>query len=479
VEVVVEPRLIEAIFAARASAADAARPEVVERRHAAGFLTPRERIAALLDPGTAVEYGALAGRSETGDWFATRGGVDFVGTVDGQPVVASSTDYTDHGGGYGAGRIPRLYALAYEHRWPVILIADGGGSRATVPEARGRKGVELAGRIGRFDLFDGLAELSGWVPTIAMVSGPSYAGHASLAGFSNFLVATRGSSIGIGGPPMVEAALGIRLTHQQLASVEMHERTGGIDLLVDDEPQGIAAIRRYLSYLRDQPSGEPSPTADGIRSLVPQEGPYDMHDVVEALADRDSVFELRPNWASGLITAFARINGRTVGILANQPLSHNEGAIDQDVSDKIARFVEICNVYEYPMVALIDTPGLVLRQSPTSEAEQPGVTRHHARPLMAHHHRMVPLFSVQVRNGSGLGLYAMRGFGNGHSIPPLCLAWPTSRLDGEDPYGQPIRDKNVIDDVVDPRETRDRIANVLRLVPRAASQEKKHAVDTW
>src|SRR5690606_9551209 len=149
---------------------------------------------------------------------------------------------TDHGGGYGAGRIPRLYALAHEHRWPVILFADGGGSRATVPEKKGPGGVDLGGRIGRFDLFDGLAELSGWVPTIAMVSGPSYAGHASLSGFSNFLVSTRGSSIGIGGPPMVEAALGVRLTHQELAGVEMHEQTGGIDLLVDNEHQGIAAI---------------------------------------------------------------------------------------------------------------------------------------------------------------------------------------------------------------------------------------------
>ena len=475
-----EDKLVEAVFEARRRGLDSARPDVVERRHAAGFLTPRERITALLDPGSAVEYGRLSGRLHDGSWVPERGGVDFVGTVDGLPIVTSSTDFTDHGGGYGASRIPRLYALAHEHRWPVVLFADGGGSRATVPGKAGLGGVELGGRIGRFDLFDGLAELSGWVPTVAVVSGPSYAGHASLAGFSNFLVSTRGSSIGIGGPPMVEAALGIRLTHQELAGTEMHELTGGIDLLVDDEHQAIAAVRRYLSYYQDLPTGEPSATADSIRSIVPEDGPYDMKDVIVALVDRGSVFELRPNWAGSLITAFARMGGRTVGILANQPISYNAGAIDQDASDKISRFVEICDVYEYPIVSLIDTPGLVVRSMTNPEAEQPGFTRHHARPFMAHHHRTVPMFSVQVREGRGLGAFAMSGFNNGRSVPAMRLAWPTARLNADNPYGRSIRDKNVIDDVVDPLETRDRIIRVLRLTKRSLSGDrKKHPVDTW
>jgi acetyl-CoA carboxylase carboxyltransferase component len=474
-----DDKLIEAIHDARASAQDAARPDVIERRHASGFLTPRERIAALLDPGSAVEYGALAGRTHAGAWLPTRGGVDFVGSVDGQPVVASSTDFTDHGGGYGAGRIPRLYALAYEHRWPVVLFTDGGGSRATVPEAKGQLGVDLGGRIGRFDLFDGLAELSGWAPTIAIVSGPSYAGHASLAGFSNFLVATRGSSIGIGGPPMVEAALGLRLTHQELAPVEMQEQTGGIDLLVDDEPGAIAAVRRYLAYLHDLPPGEPSPSAAQIRAIVPNDGPYDMLAAIAAIVDRDSVFELRPNWACSLITALARVGGRTVGVLANQPLSYNGGAIDQDAADKIARFVELCDAYEYPLLALIDTPGLVLRRGANRETEQAGMTRHHVRPLLAHHHRTVPLISVQLGRAVGMGPFAMAGFGNGHSTPLLSLAWPSARLVNADPYGQSIRGRHVLDDVIDPAETRDRISNVLRLTQRSPAREKKHAVDTW
>jgi acetyl-CoA carboxylase carboxyltransferase component len=260
----------------------------------------------------------------------------------------------------------------------------------------------------------------------------------------------------------------------------MHEKTGGIDLLVDDEHQGIAAIRGYLSYYNDRPSGEPSPVAEEIRSLVPEDGPYDMRRVIGALADRDSVFELRPAFAVSLITAFARMNGRTVGILANQPESYNGGAIDQDAADKISRFVELCDVYEYPLIALIDTPGLVLRPGGGQELEQPGITRHHVRPFMAHHHRTVPMFSVQIGRAGGLAPFAMSGFSNGRSVPSLRLAWPTAQLIPNDEYGKPVRDKNVIDDVVDPLETREKIINVLRLVKRSLSQpEKKHPVDTW
>lgn len=475
-----EEKLVEAVLKARRSTHDAARPDVIERRHAAGFLSPRERITKLLDPGSGVEFGAFSRRLNDGTWIPERGGVDFVGTVDGLPVVTSSTDFTDHGGGYGASRIPRLYALAHEHRWPVVLFADGGGSRATVPEKTGIGGVELGGRIGRFDLFDGLADLSGWVPTIAVVSGPSYAGHASLSGFSNFLVTRRGSSIGIGGPPMVEAALGIRLTHQELAGVEMHELTGGIDLLVDSEDEAIDAVRQYLSYYQDRPAGLASPLAGNIRDIVPEDGPYDMHDVIRALVDDESLFELRPKFAVSIITAFARINGRTVGVLANQPLSYNGGAIDQDAADKISRFVELCNVYEYPIVSLIDAPGMVLRSGANPEAEQAGFTRHHVRPFMAHHHRTVPMFSVQIRKGSGLAQFAMSGFNNGHSVPALRLAWPTARLNDEEPYGRWVRDKNAIDDVIDPLETRDRIIGMLRLVKRNLARDtKKHPVDTW
>ncbi|SVB35768.1 uncharacterized protein METZ01_LOCUS188622, partial [marine metagenome] len=197
----------DALRQAKDSQQDTSRAEVVTRVHSGNKLTARERVDLLLDPDSAVEYGSIAAKSRDGQWIAETGGVDFVGTIDGQSAIASSTDYTDHGGGYGAGRLGRLFGLAYEHRWPVVMFVDGGGSRARHPRT-GLGHIETSGPIGRFSFLDGVPELSGWVPIVAIVSGPSFAGHASLAGFSDFLISTPGSAIGMGGPPMVEASLG-------------------------------------------------------------------------------------------------------------------------------------------------------------------------------------------------------------------------------------------------------------------------------
>ncbi len=307
----------ESLRAAKSRQQDDARPDAVARVHDTGKLTARERLSALLDPGSEVEFGAIAALDRDGDWVPEPGGVDFVGSIDGLTVIASSTDYTDHGGGYGAGRLERLFGLAHEHRWPVVFFVDGGGSRARHPRV-GRGDLELNGAFGPFQLFDGMAQLSGWVPTVAIVSGPSFAGHASLAGFSDLVIGTPGSSIGMGGPPMVEAALGLRLSANELAGVEMHNQTGGIDLLMPDEPTAIAAARRYLSYQRDLPTGMSHPDADRIAELVPDEGPYDMMAVISALVDDDSFFELRPAFARTVLTGFAA-PGRPGGGGVGQP----------------------------------------------------------------------------------------------------------------------------------------------------------------
>ncbi len=468
----------ERVLSARAQVYDSARPDVVRARHESGFLMPRERLSRLLDTGSMVEYGILSSHSKELGWIPTRGGVDCVGTVHGHPVVASSTDYTDHGGGYGADRINRLIALAHEHRWPMVLFADGGGSRASDPLSRRSGNIPINGSIGRFSFFDGVAELSGRVPTIAVVSGPSYAGHASLAGLSNLVIATRGSSIGMGGPPMVEAALGLRLTHQELAPVEMHDETGGIDVLVDDEPAAIEVVRRILGYLHDDADGIPPPSAPILDTLDVKDGRYDMRPVLDAIMDAGSVFELRRNWSPSIITALARLGGKTVGIIASQPSSPLNGAIDQGAADKIARFVELCDVYEFPLVALVDTPGFVLRRVDQEGLVQPGMTRHHVRPFLAHHHRTVPLFSVQVRRGTGLAPFALTGVGNGRSIPALRLAWPTVELVSSDGFVVPGATN--FDDIITPGETRGRIIGILRLVTRPTpSGQKKHPVDTW
>ena len=466
-------QLGEKLRESRRAMSDAARPRVVEERHAAGFLTARERLEALLDPGSAVHYGAINGRAGD-EWIATTGGVDVAGTVAGMPIVASSTDYTDRGGGYGGGRLTRLYALAHEHRWPIVLFADGGGSRAAYPPASERVG--LGTPVGRFGLFEGMAELSASVPTIAVVSGPSYAGHASLAAFCDFLVATQGSSIGMGGPPMVEAALGLRLTHQELGAVERQEQLGGIDLLVEDEPAAIVAIRRYLSYLRDEPAGDASSNAGNIASLVLADGAYDVRPVIEALVDAASFFELKPNSATAVVTGWARLGGRTLAVVASQPASATQGAIDPAAASKLARFVEIADAYRTPVLALVDTPGFVLHDG--DGRVRPGMTRQHARPLLVHQHRTVPVLSVQVRRGGGLAPFALTGYGPGRATAPLRLAWPTVDLSGVDGFAAPVADANAFDDVIDPSETREYLIRLLSRIPRPQRDGKTRRVDS-
>ena len=481
----------ETLLNAKVMQQDAARPEIVSRVHSTGKMTARERVHALLDEGSAVEYGSIAAQTEDGAWVPEAGGVDFVGTINSLPVIVSSTDYTDHGGGYGAGRLGRLFALAYEQRWPVVLFVDGGGSRARHPRA-GLGHVEISGTIGRFSFLDGIPELSGWVPTVAIVSGPSFAGHASIAGFSDFLISTPGSSIGMGGPPMVEAALGKSMTANELAGAEMHELSGGIDLLVGDELAAIAATRAYLSYYQNNSaipgSGHQEPDEENktdLSSFLADQAPYDMHGIIEAVCDAGSMFELRPKFAPALITALARIGGHTVGVLANNPLV-DDGAIDQNAATKITRFVEVCNTYEYPMLALIDTPGCIAHwQNKHSAAETvPGLTRWHAR--LARRtpaaNRAVPL-SVQIRRGRGLGAALMTGVSSTRGVPALRLAWPGVEIGRRDGYSAVV-DHNAFDDVIAPNETRERLRRMLNLLaskphPSSHRLAKKHPIDSW
>ena len=470
---------IKALEEARGSLRDAARPEIVSRVHGTKKLTAQERVGLLLDADSAVEYGSIAARSTDGEWIPEAGGVDFVGTVDGRPVIVSSTDYTDHGGGYGAGRLGRLFGLAFEQRWPVVLFVDGGGSRARHPRA-GMGHIETSGSIGRVSFLDGPPELSGWAPIVAIVSGPSFAGHASLAGFSDFLISTPGSSIGMGGPPMVEAALGQRLRPNELAGSEMHEVSGGIDLLAADEHAAIDAARRYLAYYDNDLKEERSPDVD-LNALAPDvDEAFDMRDIVAGICDADSVFELRPQFAGSLLTCLARIGGRTVGVLASQPLVR-DGAIDHRAASKIARFVELCNTYEYPMLALVDTPGCVADWDIKGQDRtvEPGLTRWHARPLIAHQQRTVPLLSVRVRRGRGLGDALMTGVSTTRGVPALRLAWPGVEIGRRDGYSAVV-DHDAFDDVITPVETRERLVRVLRLLgKRQRRSGKKHSIDTW
>jgi acetyl-CoA carboxylase carboxyltransferase component len=347
---------------------------------------------------------------------------------------------------------------------------------------------------------------------VSVVSGRSFAGNASIAGFSDVVFATKGSAIGMGGPPLVEAALGMKLTPEELAPSEMHEKAGGIDLLIEDDAEGAALVRRYLSYfLVARTEGTRSPTHDAIRSIVPdnRRAVYDMRKVLHALADDASVLELRPNFATAAITALVRLGGHPVAVIANQPFSPIAGAIDSDAADKLARFIQLADAFDLPILSLMDNPGFMLGP----KAEQGGIARHHARPLLAQVHRTVPLFLVHIRKAYGLGPMAMGGM---FQPSDLHLAWPTVEAGGmslegaaaliqrkeeqpedtdatsrerRDELAAKLRERSLAlsaarnysyDEVIDPAETRDRVIRMLDLLPEpAARSQKKHYIDTW
>jgi acetyl-CoA carboxylase carboxyltransferase component len=496
---IVEDKLVKDILNARGLAADDARPEAVAAVHAEGRLTARERIARLCDPDSFVEYGVLAqGRSE-GFETPADGLVGGAARVLGMPVIVVSYDSTVEDGTQSTvnqAKLERLITLAVEHAWPFICFANGAGDRQSGQGSR--HSMWLGGGSGRIGLFDGLCELSGLAPSVAIVSGTALDGHAAIAMFSECVIATK------------DATLGTR--DSGTLPVDVHEKQGDIDVITIDEAEAIEAARQYLSYLLvDNPAGEPSPAAERIASIVPENRrrAYDMRRVIEAIADDGRVMELRRNWGTSLITSLVRLNGRAVGVFANQPMSPILGAIDAEAADKMSRFIELCDAYGIPLVSLIDSPGFYIGQ----EAERGGIARHHVRTLSAIEHRDVPLYCVQIRKAYGLGPLVMRGSW-GHLPPDLRIAWPTVETGGmslegaaylakrkeiqaaktpeealaiRDEYANTLRARESglragqnfsFDDIVRPEETRDRIISMLELTPRLRRTEKKTYVDT-
>lgn len=496
----VEQLAIDQILRARADAA-------------AGCADARARLAALFDGHGAsfVEYGPLAGRtSEVDDDAPADGLVGGVGDVFGRPTVAAAYDRRVLEGTQSdrnQKKLDKLIYLARSNRWPLVVFLDGDGARPhdvlPVPP------IVVYTR-GRWDVYDGLAELSGWVPTVAVITGPIRDGHAGIAFLCDTVIAVRGATVGSGDGPAATAR-----------PVEDLAARGDIDLVVDDTDAAVTAVQRYLSYWFDDDAaseaadgaapGSPSPTAHEIGAIVPdnRRRAYDMRKLITAFADEGSVLELGRGWAPSMVTALARLGGRSVGIFANQPLSPNAGAIDSVAADKAARFVELCDSYELPLVSFVDNPGYMVGP----DAERAGIARHHARPLSALHHRTVPLYAVQVRKAYGLGPYAMSGYGSSRLVPELRLSWPSVESGGmslegaaylvkrkeiqaaatpqearaiRDGYAEQMRDvasgvragrTYSFDDVVLPDETRPRIIAMLSRTVRTLPATKKHPVD--
>ncbi|MGC3975645.1 MAG: carboxyl transferase domain-containing protein [Nitrospira sp.] len=409
---------LDRALAARAAILDDARAEAVAKQHARGRWTVREAADALLDDGSFVEYGGLARPAVRGMTGAADGVVMGTGRVDGRPIDFVGYDYTVYAGTQSAvnhAKTYRMFEHAERHRLPVICWLDGGGARPHDMRVEGR------GSSGTFVAF---ARLSGLVPTIGVLPGRAFAGQANLAGMCDVLIGLRSSSMGMAGPPLVEAALGMKLTPEEIGPASVHAAAGVIDLLVDDCAQAVELAKKYLGYFG--PAAPPGEAADqaSLRTVVP-ENPrraYDVRRVITLLADTGGVMELKPAYGRAMITAFIRIGGRAVGVIANQPM-FLAGAIDSPASDKAAHFIQVCDAFDIPLLVLCDTPGLMVGP----DVEKTGLVRRSARILTALANADIPVMTVVLRKAYGLGYYVM---GSRPLHPSLLVAWPTAEFGG-------------------------------------------------
>lgn len=408
---------------------DEARPRAVEKRHGAGRWTARESIAALVDADTLTEYGALTiaaqRRRRTLEDLVERTPADGLVTatarVADRPVAVMSYDYTVLAGTQGIQnhrKTDRLLELVHRRRLPLVLFAEGGG---------GRPGETDTTAVAQLDVptFRMAAALSGRVPMVAVVSGWCFAGNAALAGACDVIIATRGSSLGMGGPAMIEGGGLGAVAPADVGPMDVQVANGVVDVLVEDDAAAVETARRYLHYFTHPRTGWECSDQRSLRSAVPENRlrTYDVRPVLETIADTGSLLELRSGFGTGILTALARIEGRAVGIVANNSL-HLGGAIDADASDKATRFLQLCQTHGLPVVSLCDTPGFMVGP----DAERGGTVRRFSAMFTAGARLTVPLCVVVLRKGYGLGAMAMAG--GDLKAPVLTVSWPTGEFGG-------------------------------------------------
>jgi acetyl/propionyl-CoA carboxylase alpha subunit/acetyl-CoA carboxylase carboxyltransferase component len=431
----IRPDLAEAIERHRIGL-DEGRPAAVARRHQQGRRSARENIADLCDPGSFLEIGALAiaaqrRRRSLEDLIANTpadGLVAGTATIGGRLCAVMSYDYTVLAGTQGLQnhrKTDRLLDLAARRRLPLVIFAEGGG---------GRPGDTDTTSVASLDVptFRMASQLAGSVPTVAIVSGYCFAGNAALAGVCDIIIATEGSSLGMGGPAMIEGGgLGV-VAPQDVGPMGVQVANGVVDVLVADDPAAVDVARRYLSFFsRALPGGPGEASSFGcadqrlLRHLVPENRvrSYAIRPVIETLADAGSVLELGAGWGPGIITALARIQGRAVGILANNP-QYLGGAIDAEAADKATRFLRICDAHGLPVVSLCDTPGFMVGP----EAEQTAAVRRFGAMFMAGSQLRSPMCTVVLRKGYGLGAMAMAG--GDMKAPLITVSWPSGEFGG-------------------------------------------------
>jgi acetyl-CoA carboxylase carboxyltransferase component len=418
---------LRAVHERHAIGLDARRPEAVARRHELGRRTARENLDALLDAGTFVEYGPLLfaaqeqrrSREELIARTPADGLVGGLGEVDGRPCVAMSYDYTVLAGTQGMRnhlKKDRLFELAERRRLPVVLFAEGGGGRPGDVDMPIVAGLDCRA----FALFAGL---SGLVPLVGIASGYCFAGNAALLGCCDVVIATEDSSIGMGGPAMIEGGgLGVH-DPADVGPIDVQYANGVVDLRVAGDREAVDAARSYLGYFRGPCEPGVAHDQDRLRELIPEQRKriYDVRRVVQTLLDEGSVLELRAGFGPGMLTALARVDGRPLGVVANDP-AHLGGAIDAEGADKAARFMQMCDAFELPMLFLCDTPGFMVGPA----AERTGTVRHFARMFLTGANVSVPTGTLVLRKGYGLGAQAMAG--GGFKAPLFTVAWPTSEF---------------------------------------------------
>ena len=495
---------------------DEARPDAVERRHQRGQRTARENIADLVDAGSFREFGSFAiaaqrQRRSLDDLIANTPGDGLVGgiaTVAGSAVAVASYDYTVLAGTQGYlnhRKKDRLFSVVADLRLPIVFFTEGGGGRPGDTDSPGVAGLDCMA----FALF---GQLSGLVPMIGIASGYCFAGNAALLGCCDVIIATENSNIGMAGPAMIEGGGLGRVAPTSIGPIDVQTANGVVDIRVADEAAAVEAARRYLSFFTHR-HVEPRPGNDeALRDVVPPQRTrvYDVHDAITRLVDAADFLELRPSFGTGIITGLARIGGHSVGIVANNPL-HLGGAIDTDAADKMARFVQLCDAHDLPIVSLCDTPGFMVGP----DAEKTAQVRHFSRLFVTAGSVTVPWLTVVLRKCYGLGAQAMAG-GSLHA-KQLTVSWPTGEFGGmglegavrlgfrkeldaiADPQERDALERKLIavayergsalnmashteiDDVIDPADTRALLVSMLDAAPPAPARtgKKRPMIDTW
>jgi acetyl-CoA carboxylase carboxyltransferase component len=507
---------LETLRALRARALEGGGPERIAAQHARGKLTARERLALLLDDGSFQEMGALATHDETAfgldrQRFPGDGVVAGFGKINGRRVAVFAQDFTVLGGSFGrvqANKIGRISDLALESGVPLIGLNDSGGARI-------QEGVGSLAAYGEVFVRNVLA--SGVIPQISLILGPCAGGAVYSPALTDFVIMARDtSSMFLTGPDVVAAVTGEQVTIDELGGPDVHDaRSGVAHLVADTERQALELAKQLLGYLPQNNDEDPSrviPHDDAERAdpelndLVPadESEAYDVREILDRVLDRDSFLEIHPAFAPNAVTGFGRLDGYAVGIVANQP-AVMAGVLDIDASDKISRFIRICDVYNIPVVTFVDCPGYL----PGTDQEYRGIIRHGAKIIYAYCEATVPKISIVTRKAMGGAYVAMS---SRQMRTDIAFAWPGAQIavmgadaavrilhrreiaaaadpeaaeqgfvdDYRAAFFNPYRaaDSGQIDEIIEPRETRQRLIRALELLRTKVQQNppRKHGL---